>query len=141
MFYRFEPCSDLSNETKHFDFGLIFWHVLTHSHGVGPTSIGLTLVREGGCTCNTTPRHFGPLSCMSPILANCIAQCSCPNDEQWLIFLNMVLIIDEIWFLKNQAFYQGIHIDIQAAISPIHLKMSEFSSLWNTNESIHPTCA
>ena len=64
MFYRFEPCSDLSNETKHFDFGLIFWHVLTHSHGVGPISIGLTLVREGGCTCNTTPRHFGPLSCM-----------------------------------------------------------------------------
>ena len=73
----------------------------------------------------------------SPILANCIAQCSCPKDEQWLISLNMTLIIDEIWFLKNQAFYQGIQIDIRAAISHIHLKMSELS-LWNTNESTLP---
>ena len=65
----------------------------------------------------------------------CIAHYSCPKDEQWLISLNMALIIKEIWLLKNQAFYQGIHINIQVAISHIHFKMSKLSSLWNTNES------
>ena len=68
----------------------------------------------------------------------CIAHCSCPKDEQWLFSLNMALIIEEIWLLRNQTFYQGIHIDIQAAISHIHFKMSKLSSLWNTNEATLP---
>ena len=58
----------------------------------------------------------------------CIAHYSCPKDEQWLFSLNMALIIEEIWLLRNQAFYQGIHIDIQVAISHIHFKMSKLSA-------------
>ena len=48
----------------------------------------------------------------------------CPEEDQWLIPLNMAFILDEIWFLRNQSLHKGSQIDMQAAITNIQRKFA-----------------
>ena len=43
----------------------------------------------------------------------------CPAEDQWLIPLNMAIVIDEIWYLKNQVQNQCAEINIEESFKRV----------------------
>ena len=66
------------------------------------------------------------------------SQALCPSEDQWLIPLNMALVLDEIWHLRNQVSFQEGQVDIPNSIKRINFKFLEFSTLL---ESKKPSAA
>lgn len=65
-------------------------------------------------------------------------EASCPKEDQWMIILNMAIILDEIWYLKNQVLFQNISLDIVTSITRAQHKLAEYTStLANGNA---PSC-
>ena len=56
-------------------------------------------------------------------------QALCPSEDQWLIPLNMALVLNEIWHLRNQVSFQEGQVDIPNSIKQINFKFLEFSTL------------
>ena len=56
-------------------------------------------------------------------------QALCPQEDQWRISLNMALVLDHIWHLRNRTTYQEAQIDIFDSIKQIQFKFQEFSTL------------
>ena len=55
-------------------------------------------------------------------------QALCPQEDQWRISLNMALVLDEIWHLRNRTTYQETQIDILDSTKQIQFKFQEFST-------------
>ena len=65
-------------------------------------------------------------------------EASCPKEDQWMIILNMAIILDEIWYLKKQVLFQNISLDIVTSIRRVQYKLAEYTStLANENA---PSC-
>lgn len=65
-------------------------------------------------------------------------EASCPKEDQWMINLNMAIILDEIWYLKNQVLFQNIGLFIVTSIRRVQHKLAEYTStLANENA---PSC-
>ena len=43
----------------------------------------------------------------------------CPAEDQWLIPLNMAIVIDEIWYLRNQVLNQCAEINIEESFKRV----------------------
>ena len=51
----------------------------------------------------------------------------CQAREQWLISLNMALILEEIWRVRNLALQHNSPIDLSSSIHTIHRRFNELS--------------
>ena len=49
--------------------------------------------------------------------------------DQWLITLNVALILDEIWYSRNHICYQDAWVDIPKSIHTVQAKFLEYSKL------------
>ena len=58
--------------------------------------------------------------------------------DQWLITLNMALILDEIWYLRNHICYQDSRVDIPKSIHTVQAKFLEYSELLSVSPPAFP---
>ncbi|KAL0007666.1 hypothetical protein SO802_009168 [Lithocarpus litseifolius] len=66
---------------------------------------------------------------------------SLPASEQWLASLNMALVVDEIWSLRNQVLYQEAQVDIPKSTQSVQHKFLEYSKLLvGKQPNVAPAC-
>ena len=53
-----------------------------------------------------------------------------PTQEAWLITLNMALVVDEIWHIRNCVLYQEDHVNIHKSAKSVQSKFLERSKLF-----------
>lgn len=58
--------------------------------------------------------------------------------DQWLITLNMALILDEIWYLRNHICYQDARVDVPKSIHTVQAKFLEYSKLLSVSPPAFP---
>ena len=65
-------------------------------------------------------------------------QASCPTEYSWMISLNMVIVLDEIWQLRNRILYQDEQVDILRTIRQVNYRYNELSRFFSTENPTPP---
>lgn len=65
-------------------------------------------------------------------------QASCPTEYSWMISLNMVIVLDEIWQLRNRISYQDEQVDILKTIEQVNYCFNELSRFFSTENPTPP---
>ncbi|XP_075650009.1 uncharacterized protein LOC142620536 [Castanea sativa] len=63
---------------------------------------------------------------------------SCPTEYSWMISLNMVIVLDEIWQLRNRISYQDEQVDILKTIRQVNYRFNELSRFFSTENPTPP---